>query len=1173
MTKLKKKSEPDGDLREQIVGEVENYFAGPRKTDESFADDPLDYYIAGILLPKDAKVEKKDDDQFGTPGKTGPEDTTSPDQIRQMIKQNSIGLRVNLKEDVKEVGLEVGYARYTHEDVKWKRHALENKKRDHRIDLTKDYGKIEIKDGNGDVESEITWNLKKTGKDSKGFTVLNIFLANPKTWQKPDDKKTWKMANQENNGNCIFQPALTVKSLSGSCPFRNVPPDSTGSMDDYGAVKRGEELMLDLLFRESGTFGAGYGCAAEWDLDKDPLAVKTSTVPTYMAKQIDTFSDGSDDKPSRIDMYALAGLDKNKKTMINDTDFNRNAIKSNLAPLIKKYGEWIEHNKGELPGIERDFGEEYRRAAEANLKNCDAARERIQDGLDLLTKENGPDAEKIVKAFVFANRAMLQQRLRYDYALKRSKGQSSKSEEPSMSPGKEYWYPFQIAFILMSLRGIAFPHHKNGERNNADLLWFPTGGGKTEAYMGVAAFTILLRRLRGDGYEGIGTSVFMRYTLRLLTLQQFERASTLVCALENMRTGDPRNGLGDKPFLIGLWVGYSLTPNDWTASAEALQALRKKHDAPTPNGSPWQTFFCPWCGEKIEPENYFCSYSKSTTENHWTILHCGNRKCYFHGSGDDTTRALPLVMVDSDIYSRGPSIIIGTVDKLARMPFRKEIATIFGRAEKYCEQHGFLSFNEDHPSSHPKINKKVKRIDSSKARPDLIIQDELHLIDGPLGTMVGLYETAVDYLSSSKNSEGDETRPKILVSTATVRGAEDQVRRIFNRKQTKTFPPPGINRNDSFFWWESDRPGRQYVGVSFSNRSAKFAIARLYASLLQKVKQLSLTLDTKMDPYWTLVGYFNSIRELGGSIRLVEDDVKSDILFLTESVEGMQCPPHQRRKLGTMQDGVEELTGRKKQKDLNIIREKLLKPMNDPAVLSVLLATNMISVGIDVDRMGLMAVNGQPKNTTEYIQATGRIGRRKDVPGLVFTMLNPWKPRDLSHYENFVGYHMTMQKSVEPASVTPFSISACERGLHAVYIAMIRLSIANLSDKKDANNIGIYAADVSEIQEAILKRFREVQQVNENDLGYKDFKNELINFHENWERFVEDTDKSDDGRKDGVWYNNPYRPPLWGGTKKDNKNVLMIEFSKKLRLTDGKFPKATPESLRDVEQMITMEYV
>ena len=287
----------------------------------------------------------------------------------------------------------------------------------------------------------------------------------------------------------------------------------------------------------------------------------------------------------------------------------------------------------------------------------------------------------------------------------------------------------------------------------------------------------------------------------------------------------------------------------------------------------------------------------------------------------------------------------------------------------------------------------------------------------------------------------------------------------------------------------------------------------------------------------------------------------------------MQCPPHQRRNPGTMQDGVEELTGRKKQKDLNIIREKLLKPMNDPEVLSVLLATNMISVGIDVDRMGLMAVNGQPKNTTEYIQATGRIGRRKDVPGLVFTMLNPWKPRDLSHYENFVGYHMTMQKSVEPASVTPFSISACERGLHAVYIAMIRLSIANLSGKEDANNIVSYPAETSEIREAILKRFREVEVVDESDSGYKDFKNELIKFHENWERFVEDTEKDREGRVKGVWYDNPYRPPKWGGTKYDNPNVLMIEFSKKPDFTDGEFPKATPESLRDVEQMIKMEYV
>ena len=193
MTKLKKKSEPDGDLREQIVGEVENYFAGPRKPDETFADDPLDYYIAGILLPKDAEVERKDDDQLGTPGKTGPEDTTGYDQVRQMIKQNSIGLRVNLKEDVKEVGLEVDYARYAYEDDKWKRHAICYTD---KIPLAKDNGKIEIKDSDGKVESEITWSLRKTGTDGKSFTVLNVFLANPKVWQKPDDKKKWSICSR-----------------------------------------------------------------------------------------------------------------------------------------------------------------------------------------------------------------------------------------------------------------------------------------------------------------------------------------------------------------------------------------------------------------------------------------------------------------------------------------------------------------------------------------------------------------------------------------------------------------------------------------------------------------------------------------------------------------------------------------------------------------------------------------------------------------------------------------------------------------------------------------------------------------------------------------------------------------------------------------------------------------
>jgi len=324
---------------------------------------------------------------------------------------------------------------------------------------------------------------------------------------------------------------------------------------------------------------------------------------------------------------------------------------------------------------------------------------------------------------------------------------------------------------------------------------FQQAGGKTEAYLGVAAFAMILRRLRGDGTTGDGVSVIMRYTLRLLTLQQFERASTLICALEFLRRTDSKNGLGTEPFLIGLWVGWTLTPNSWQQSQEVLQSLKKNIYAETSEGSPVQNIFCPWCGHKITPRNYDIN-----PQTKWTISHCADRKCFFYDSDlRETKHALPIVTVDTDIYRRCPSMIIATVDKFARMPYRPEIASIFGRAIKYCERDGFLSHPEDSCGVTTRHNdgKRVINIEAIDP-PDLIIQDELHLITGPLGSMIGLYETAVDFLCS-RQIEGRELKPKIIASSATVRGVDDQIRKLFNRHPPQKFPPPGVDKSDSFF--------------------------------------------------------------------------------------------------------------------------------------------------------------------------------------------------------------------------------------------------------------------------------------------------------------------------------------------------------------------------------------
>ena len=634
---------------------------------------------------------------------------------------------------------------------------------------------------------------------------------------------------------------------------------------------------------------------------------------------------------------------------------------------------------------------------------------------------------------------------------------------------------------------------------------------------------------------------------------------------------EKNSGLGNEPFLLGLWVGYSLTPNRYDASQKAITALKEDMYALTPDGSPWQTNYCPWCGHKVTPYNYRWDHKTK-----WTLLRCTNetKPCKFTDRNFTHGKILPLVTVDSDVYTRCPSMIIATVDKFARLPFRPETANIFGRARRRCELHGFLpqvhyeSCSIKGEGTHRAPGKPKVHFIDSVFPPDLIIQDELHEISGPLGTMVGLYEAAVCFLTHT-TKDGKLAMLKVIASTATIKAAQVQVSKIFNRSKTVIFPPPGIDGKDSFFSWETGNRGKMFVGVSFSQKSGKFALGKLYAALLQRMQNIRLSKrksDEEIDPYWTLVGYYNSIRELGGANRLVEDDVIKNIDTLADAIYDK---PDSARDPGSPERGIDELTARKTQGEINVIRDKLERTLyNSPDdVVNILLATKMISVGIDIPRLSLMVVNGQPKTATEYIQVTGRIGRDKKAPGIVFVLFNPYKPRDLSHYQNFDGFHRTMQKHVEPLSLTPFSIPAYTRGLHAVLIAMIRLTDKYMSGQKDADKFEMkFGKDATEF---ILSRFKSVEKVNEDSTSYKNFKTKLMTLQEQWEKFIKDTDDDPDLHED-VWYNNPYDP--YHGEETKNPSVLMIEFAQQGEQESDSYPLRTPESLRDVEQQLKMRY-
>ena len=845
------------DIRNELVDEVRRYFVGPYEPNEHLHDYPDEIYVSGMLFPKRTEQGSEDGDEFHTGSSDDEAGVRDEGRYRAGFLQNSIGIRCNIAPSVTEITADVEYARYSLEGESWQRIPIESKSL--QIDLNSKESHVEIRDRDGNSESKITWDVEMDSHTPERHTVLSIFLSNEIDQADDTDESggsTYKHRKIDTNQRIIFQPRISIRSPDGDRIFVGAGADSGPAS---GAP---EETSLDLLFRNRQVFAQGYNCSAGWDAEtKSPPLVRTETVPVYDSKRILFSSKDDDDKPDEIDMVRL------------DRAESPAEVRQILEPMLSKYRSWIERVRKQTDVI-NSRNANMADAAKENHRRCLSALDRMRDGLNMLEDVTRPE---VFESFKLANRAMLDQRARYDFAVRVFKKKGAGRPPDAYRENTYFWRPFQIAFLLMNLRGVGDGQSPQGreQRETVDLLWFPTGGGKTEAYLALAAFSMILRRIRGadTDHMGLGVSVVMRYTLRLLTLQQFERAATLMCALEILRRRNSAK-LGSEPFLIGLWVGYSLTPNSQRDSDDAIKKLC--NGEPPRSGSPAQLNFCPWCGSGIKCDknqnNYY--FDRKTK---WTLVHCPNRGCNFYSQDRrDVMRAIPVVTVDEDIYRRCPALLISTVDKFARLPWKPETSSLFGLVDRRCPRCGFFGPSSDHPSYHRGSPRVTTDAFGGLNGPDLIIQDELHLITGPLGTMVGLYETAVGYLSSDSTSG---TVPKIVVSTATVRGARDQIRKLYNRKKLDTFPPPAIDYSDSFFWWESDEPGRRYVGLSYSHRSAKFALGRLYSSLLQRVFEVHRGGGDAgaVDSYWTLVAYFNSIRELGGAIRLVEDDVRSNI--------------------------------------------------------------------------------------------------------------------------------------------------------------------------------------------------------------------------------------------------------------------------------------------------------
>lgn len=748
------------------------------------------------------------------------------------------------------------------------------------------------------------------------------------------------------------------------------------------ALRRGRELddqIASLQYREICEYGVGHGVAVEigeLGAAGEVRSLRTTWLPRSEVRRVETSNRLGEGLAVERRMRALAEL----------TDGE--AVRRALGDLPEAYGRWIaERAATEVSDADRDTLREL-------VSGAREAQQRIAAGIELLRS-----SEEARVAFTLANRAMA------DQAAKRLK-----IAEPE-------WRLFQLAFVLLALPSITDERHP--ERDWVELIFFPTGGGKTEAYLGVIAYTLLLRRMRGQARPdgGRGVTVILRYTLRLLTLDQFERASTLLCALELLRQREPRR-LGAERFAVGLWVGASATSNTMKDVKEALSDYKKGDGA-----SPCPLARCPWCGRALTSQALTLDHSNHPTA---VIVGCENDGCEF--SPAQNRDGLPVVFVDEQIYRELPAFLVGTVDKFAMVPWRAETGMLFGRVI------GMDGREMIGPGK--SIPRGAVRLPQGLRPPELIVQDELHLISGPLGTMVGLYETAIEELCS-RTEGGQRLVPKVLASTATVRRAAQQVRALMGRAEVRTFPPQGPDPGETFFASvDREGDGRLYLGVAAPGRAFRAVQARVYQTLLAAAQYAAREDAAAADPYLTLVGYFNALRELGAMRRVVEDEVPQRVLQSEKRRPlGMAGHPH---LAGRTVSQIVELTSRESSAKIKDAKDRLVRSFSQERHVDVVLASNMISVGVDIDRLGLMVVAGQPTTSAEYIQATSRVGRDHRRPGLVVTCYNVRRVRDRSFFERFGSYHQSFYGWVEATSVTPFSLPALDRALAGVLFAMVR---------------------------------------------------------------------------------------------------------------------------------------
>ena len=1050
---------PDASYREEIYEFVRKNIEGPVSEDEVIDDRPSKRYSAGILFHK-FKYKAEVDDEPPSSSQSDPEtpdldcgesdDAINPVFASASFYPSSMAVRFALKKGSHKVRVSLSYGRYSKLSSQGDGHT--------KVKVACNESQITGLD-NEDIKPYITVDpegnatlkqpfkqaarnllLDKTTDPAVRNIINSLYNLYAYSWVRrsvnyeqgidigvepvqqhiPDQSAYIDISTRGNTSDdgasqictlaivnnapigerihddkCMFQVhfSIEIHESPGFLNLNRIMPKFVG--DDY------EQQSLNLLYRNRGVYALAYGTSAHWDKREIKTRgfiskIGNAILPRCKVPDVDFEPPDS------------SGLDLSITTMAFSSQEN---VFQNLELLTNKYEEWINGLGGELASLE----ESHRLTAERHLDLCRGTLERMRGGISALRSH-----EQTFRAFQDANKAMLMQRRHRRLQDKEKTPAESCKMPDSYSEEEDSWRPFQIAFMLMNIKAVS--DHDSDERDIVDLIWFPTGGGKTEAYLGLIAFTILYRRMTKD--NGGGTAAIMRYTMRLLTAQQFDRACTLICACEILRR-QSQGVYGEEKITIGLWIGAESSPNHLKDAEDELRALQQSDNY----NNPFQILKCPWCGTIIKDGDKEVGYEIASKPKRFSIG-CLNRNCDFCYLQAENN--LPILVVDEDIYNAPPTLLFGTVDKFALLSTNKETSSIFALDKG-----------------------------NTNLPPSLIIQDELHLISGPLGSIVGMYEVAVDILCSRNN-----VKPKIIASTATISKADDQCRALYGRPICQ-FPAPGINAEDSFFARELKQSnGRLYVGVMPSGRSSSVMRAQLMSSCFKVPDFINQEEEVALeDNYWTQVIYHGSMKDLGLSQSIFNDAFRSFCQNL-ESTYGRE----RRRKFWNTK--VMELTSRTKnvKSMLDRLQTKKGSAADDDQSIHILLTTNMISVGVDIDRLNIMTIINQPKTTGEYIQASSRVGRKQ--AGIVFVSYSAIRNRDRSHYEQFQQYHQSLYKHVEPSSVTPFSVGSVDKAFNGMLIALLRHKIG-LVDKEDLSSFDWASDTFGRLKDQLLERVRE----------------------------------------------------------------------------------------------------